>query len=277
MRLTDPQVSFSCWFWDYDNDGWLDILANSYDPTLSDVIKSTLRMPHHSETTRLYRNLEGKRFADVSQAAGVDVSAAPMGSNFADFDNDGLLDFYLGTGDPKYSLLVPNRLFKNVAGRRFADISLSSGTAHLQKGHGVACGDYDRDGDVDLFEQLGGATPGDSYRNVLFQNPGQGNRSITVKLIGKKTNRAAIGARIKVVTAGDSPQTIYRHITSGSSFGGNPLEQTIGLGGAIRIESLEVYWPTSDTTQVFRDLSAGQSIMVTEFESAYESRRELSR
>ena len=107
---------------------------------------------------------------------------------------------YLGTGEPSLATLVPNRMFKNVGGERFADITGTSGTGHLQKGHGVACGDWDRDGDVDLFVQTGGVVDGDKYHNILFQNPGQGNHWLTVKLVGKKTNRAAIGARIKVVT-----------------------------------------------------------------------------
>jgi hypothetical protein len=114
---------------------------------------------------------------------------------------------------------------------------------------------------------MGGVTYGDQYHNVLFQNPGQGNNWLNVKLVGKKTNRCAIGARIKVVTAGEKPLTVYRHVTSGSSFGANPLEQLVGLGKADRIALLEVYWPTSGTTQTFRDLPANQAIEVTEFAS----------
>ena len=116
---------------------------------------------------------------------------ATMGCNFGDFDNDGLLDFYLGTGEPDLSVLVPNRMFKNVDGRRFADITASSGTGNLQKGHGVSCADWDRDGDLDIFIEMGGATPGDRYHNILFENPGQGNNWLTVKLVGEKSNRAA--------------------------------------------------------------------------------------
>jgi hypothetical protein len=194
---------------------------------------------------------------------------ATMGSNFGDFDNDGFLDMYLGTGEPSFATLIPNRMFKNVEGRRFAEITGTSGTGHLQKGHGVACGDWDRDGDVDVFIETGGAVNGDKYHNILFQNPGQGNHWLTVKLTGKKTNRAAIGARIKVVTAGLKPLTIYRHVSSGSSFGANPLEQTIGLAKAERVARLEIYWPTSGTTQVFRDIAADQAIAITELEETY--------
>ncbi len=72
----------------------------------------------------------------------------PMGSNFGDLDNDGYLDFYLGTGDPSYSSIVPNLMFLNVAGQRFADISVTGGFAQLQKGHAVAFADLDNDGDL---------------------------------------------------------------------------------------------------------------------------------
>jgi hypothetical protein len=162
-------------------------------------------------------------------------------------------------------MLRPNRMFKNDGGKRFVDISLSSGTAHLQKGHAVAAGDWDRDGNVDLFVEMGGATPGDQFRNILWQNPGHANSWLTVKLEGVKTNRAAIGARIKAVPEGQGGRAVYRHVTSGSSFGGNPLEQTIGLGPAKKLARLEVYWPTSGTTQVFTDVGVNQCIAVKEF------------
>jgi hypothetical protein len=193
-----------------------------------------------------------------------------MGSNFADLDNDGFLDFYLATGDPQYSTLVPNRLFRNVGGERFAEITISSRTGHLQKGHGVACGDWDRDGHVDMFVQIGGATPGDVFHNAFFQNPAQdGNHWLNVKLVGQRTNRAAIGARIKAVTTGPHPQTIYRHVDSGSSFGANCLEQNIGLGKATGIATLEIHWPASQTTQVFHDVKMDQWLEITEFADRY--------
>jgi ASPIC and UnbV len=67
-----------------------------------------------------------------------------------------------------------------------------------------------------------------------------------------------------VVTDGEHPRTIYRHVTSGSSWGANPLEQHIGLGKANRVAVVEIHWPTSGTTQVFRDVAADQAIQVTE-------------
>jgi hypothetical protein len=160
-------------------------------------------------------------------------------------------------------------MLKNVAGKRFADITASSGTGNLQKGHGVSCGDWDRDGDIDIFIEMGGVSVADRYHDVLFQNPGQGNHWLTLKLVGQKTNRAAIGARIKVVTAGERPLTVHRHVSTGSSWGANPLQQTIGLAGAASVAELEIHWPTSGTTQTFRDISADQAIEVVEFAQDY--------
>jgi hypothetical protein len=87
--------------------------------------------------------------------------------------------------------------------------------------------------------------------------------------VGTKTNRPAVGARIKVVTAGEKSLTVYRHVSSGGSFGANPLQQTIGLGKAERVAEIEVRWPTSGTTQVFRDMAVNQSIEITEFAEEY--------
>jgi hypothetical protein len=117
--------------------------------------------------------------------------------------------------------------------------------------------------------ETGGTANGDKYHNVLFQNPGQGNHWLAVKLVGRKTNRAAIGARIKVVTAGDRSMTVRREVSSGSSFGANPLQQTIGLSRSDRIALLEIHWPTSGTTQIFRDVAADQAIEVTELAESY--------
>jgi hypothetical protein len=269
LEIDGPRGGFACWAWDYDNDGWLDIFATSYDRSLTDVVRGLVGRQHAKCSPRLYRNLAGKRFENRTKEAGLDMVFTAMGSNFSDFDNDGWLDFYLGTGDPDLTTIVPNRMFKNVAGGRFADITGSSGTGHLQKGHAVACGDWDHDGDVDIFIEMGGATNGDMYHNILFQNPGQGNNWLTVKLVGVRTNRAAVGARIKVVTAGERPLVVHRHVSSGSSFGANTLRQTIGLARADRVATLEVDWPASGTTQVFRDIPANQVIEITEFEPHY--------
>jgi hypothetical protein len=269
MGIDGPRTGFSCWAWDYDNDGWLDIFATCYDYSLADAVKGLIGQPHERLSNRLFRNVMGKRFENKTKEAGLDLVFATMGCNFGDVDNDGFLDMYLGTGDPDLSMLVPNRMFKNVAGRRFAEITASAGTGNLQKGHGVSFADWDRDGDLDLFVEMGGAVPGDKYHNILFQNPGQGNHWLTVKLVGQKTNKAAIGARIKVVTNGDPPLVVHRHVSSGSSWGANPLEQHVGLGKSAKVALLEVHWPTSGVTQTFRDIAGDQAIEITEFAARY--------
>ncbi len=251
MGVDGPRDGFGCWAWDYDNDGWLDIFATSFNSTVGEVVQGLIEGPHDRRSNRLFRNAGGRHFENKTHDAGLDSAFSTMGCNFADFDNDGYLDFYLGTGAPDLGFLVPNRMFKNVAGRRFSEITASSGTGNLQKGHGVSCGDWDRDGDIDIFIQMGGTTPGDRYHNLLFQNPGQQNAWLNVKLVGKKSNRAAVGARITVVTAGPDSQTIRRHVSAGSSWGANPLEQHIGLGRADRVSASKSDGPRAGPRKFF--------------------------
>jgi hypothetical protein len=265
MGVGGPRNGFSCWSWDFNNDGWLDIFATCYSRTLTGVVQGLVDEPHQLRSSKLLLNRNGERFEDVSAKMGLDKVYATMGSNYGDFDNDGFLDMYLGTGEPSFATLVPNRMFKNMAGKRFVEITGTARVGNLQKGHGVACGDWDRDGNIDVFIEMGGAVDGDKYHNIMFQNPGHDSAWIAVKLVGSQTNRAALGARIKIVTDGDEPLTVHRHVSPGSSFGSNPLTQTIGLGAANKVRTLEVHWPTSGTTQVFHNLNVKQSIEITEF------------
>jgi hypothetical protein len=269
LGLTGPAYnrSFSCWFWDYDNDGRLDLLVNDYHAALAEVLANTmgLDVPDCGHP-RLYRNEGAQGFRNVSKEVGLDRPIPAMGANFGDIDNDGYLDAYFGTGWMAYSGLIPNVMLKNVEGRRFEDVTDSSRTGHLQKGHGVSFADWDNDGDVDLFVVLGGGYPGDQSYNALFANPGNKHHWLKVKLVGTKTNRSAFGARIKVdLTGADgAARSIYRVIGNNGSFGGNSLVETIGLSDATHVTELTVSWPTSHTTQNFRDLAADQAIEITE-------------
>ncbi len=213
----------------------------------------------------LYRNRGGVRFEEVSGKLGLQIPCLPMGSNFGDLDNDGFLDFYLGTGTPSYESIAPNLMFRNHRGMRFQDVSYSGGFAHLQKGHGVAFGDFDDDGDQDVFQQMGGAYPGDAFPSALYLNPGHGHAWVTLRLVGRASNRFGIGSRIKLVVAEpDGEREIHVTVGSGGSFGGSSLQQEIGLGSATNIVRLEVRWPTSKTTQVFEDVRVGQVYEITE-------------
>ncbi|HXB71377.1 MAG TPA: FG-GAP-like repeat-containing protein, partial [Candidatus Acidoferrales bacterium] len=268
-----PWASFGAWFFDYDNDGWPDLFVADYGASVEDVMRGFRKQPQSGEKLRLFKNLGNGRFRDVTAETGLDRAMMPMGLNFGDIDNDGFLDFYLGSGNPSYASPIPNVLFHNQGGKRFVDITASSGTGVLPKGHGVAFADLDRDGDEDLFVVMGGAAQGDQQTARLFENPGNGNDWINIRLLGVKSNRAAIGARVKVTVRneGGAPRSIYRTVASGGSFGASPLEQHIGLGKSARIENLEIWWPASNTRQNFSGVARNQFIEIQEFGERYQT------
>jgi len=267
LHVELPLRSFPVWFFDYNNDGWLDLFVSSIYHSVVEVAAGYLNLPLNGEGCKLYKNTGKGAFQDVSKEAGLDRTFMAMGSNFGDFDNDGWLDFYLGTGAPSYGAMVPNVLFRNHDGEYFVDVTTSSGTGSLEKGHGVAFADINNDGKNELLIRLGGATPGDSAAMMAFRTPKNENNWITLQLQGVKTNRAAIGTRIKVTveTADHGHRSIHRVVGSGGSFGASPLRQHIGLGNARRVEALEIWWPTSKTRQTFQNLSVNQFIEVKEF------------
>jgi hypothetical protein len=268
--VTEPMWSFPTWFWDYDNDGWLDILVCGYRLRDSgEIAAEYLGLPHQSERARLFRNNRDGTFRDVSQATRLDKILHAMGANFGDLDNDGWLDFYVGTGDPDLSTLIPNRMFRNAEGKVFQDVTTSGGFGHLQKGHGVSFGDLDNDGDQDVFTVVGGAYSGDTARDVLFENPGHGNHWITLQLEGTPANRSAIGARIKVVVqTAQGRRSIYKAVSSGGSFGASPLRQELGLGQAQRIESVEITWPGTKQPQTMQGLAMDRFYRIRQGETA---------
>ena len=168
---------------------------------------------------------------------------------------------------------MPNLMYHNLGGERFADVTMAGGFGHLQKGHGVAFADFDNDGDQDVFVELGGAYPGDAFGNALFQNPGFGKHWIRIKLIGQTSNRCAIGARIRLaLDDAGTPRSIFRWVNSGGSFGANPLTQQFGLGDATTIDELEVFWPKTGKAQMFRDVSVDQFIEIREDSARYRTR-----
>ncbi len=255
--VTEPLKSFPVWFFDYDNDGWEDLLVASFlglllDSSLPALAADYLGLPSEGERPRLYRNRGDGAFEDVTARAGLDKALLVMGANYGDLDNDGFLDFYFGTGEPNLATLIPNRMFRNDGGQRFQDVTSAGGFGHLQKGHGVAFVDFDADGDQDVYTVMGGAYSGDTYQNVLFLNPGHGNRWITLRLEGVAANRSAIGARVAVtVEEAGGERTVYATVGWGGSFGASSLQQEIGLGQATALRSIEIRWPGSGTRQLF--------------------------
>lgn len=258
--------SFAAWFFDYDNCGWPDLFVNSYFTSVDESVRTYLGLPHNAGTLKLYKNLGNGTFRDVTAEAGLEKVFMPMGANFGDIDNDGFLDIYLGNGNPSYVSLLPHVLLRNHGGKYFVDVTASSGTGELHKGHGVAFADIQRRGYEDIVTETGGAVPGDRHALRLFANTATGNDWINLKLVGVKSNRAAIGARIKVTVEnqGKTTRAIYRTVGSGGSFGASPFEQHIGLGKSARIVNIEIFWPTSGTRQSFTGVAKNQFLEMRE-------------
>lgn len=270
--VINPQLSFPTWLFDYDSDGLEDIVVVGYGLNLQqdaagDLLRDYLGQQPEGDWFRLYHNDGNEKFTDVAKQAGLDKITYAMGCNFGDLDNDGWLDFYLGTGKPDFRSLVPNRMFRNVAGKRFEEISMN-GFAHIQKGHGVAFGDIDNDGDQDIYEVMGGAFEGDISANLLFENPGtQGNHWINIELEGTTCNRDAIGSKIavNVIQKGGAKRTIWMSVSTGASFGSASLRQEIGLGPAEKIESVEVRWAQPGPAKsVYTDVPMDRFIKIKE-------------
>lgn len=268
------QATFSTWFFDYDNDGNLDLLACGYgnDTPIASIAGEEALGHYRGNNGKvvLYHNNGKGKFENVSVKAGLNKVAFSMGANFGDIDNDGFADFYLATGNPQFSSLVPNKLYKNNNGQTFTDITAAARVGSLQKGHGVSFADMDNDGFQDIHVSLGGAYIGDAYQNALFINPASGeNQWIDVLLEGQTSNKSAIGAKLKVTfTENGQQRSVYREVNSGSSFGANPLQQHIGVGAATQIDEVLVYWPMTGKTQSFKNLKAGNHFKIKEGSNA---------
>ncbi len=264
--VTEPINSFPAWFWDFNNDGWEDIWVSGYDNSSGHVAMDYLGLKHDGESPRLYQNNKDGTFTDVTKKANLDHPLLTMGSNFGDLNNDGFLDFYAGTGDPDFRSIQPNRMFLNKGGKSFDDVTFHGRFGHLQKGHGVSFADFDRDGDLDIHAVLGGAYEGSVYQNALFENPGGWKTHwIGISLRGNKTNKLGLGARIEIVLENGS--SIFRTVSSGGSFGGNPFDQMIGLGKDGKIKTINIFWPGSQTTQTFSGIDSDGWYQVIENES----------
>lgn len=269
-----PLQSFSTWIFDYNNDGLEDIFVSAYsDPERSpaNIFMANLRLPGDPRVVdrypRLYKNNGDGTFTNVAPEAGLTEPLATMGCNFGDLDNDGFLDFYAATGDPSFVSIVPNKMYRNVAGRTFEDVTFGGGFGHIQKGHAIGFGDLDLDGDQDIYAVMGGAYEGDTFQNLLFENPiGNQNNWINIQLEGRRSNRSAIGAKlIATITENGVSRKIYHTVGTGASFGGNSLLAELGLGTATSIDKLEIVWPNRErTSSVYTNVASNQTIRIVE-------------
>ena len=272
--VEEPLSSFPCWFFDYDNDGLQDIFVADFDPLgFSNmgglVALEMMGKETEAEKPRLYRNRGNGTFEDVTRKKGLWRSMFAMGANFGDLNNDGYLDFYIGTGAPDFRMIVPNLMFLNDGGEKFSDVTVEGRFGNIQKGHAIGFGDLDNDGDQDVYAVMGGAVEGDTYHNLLFQNPGWENHWITLALKGKISNRSAVGAliRVGVIDKAGSQRYFYRRVGTGGSFGSSSLRQEIGLGACRDIKSVEVKWPNGlDVWEKIEGVKLDRSYKIVEGE-----------
>ena len=234
---------------DFDNSGVPGLAITNFD----------------NEMIGLYRRLRAGPYTDVAIEAGVAVPSRKtlgFGCVFADVDLDGLLDLVAVNGhiddtvrnirrDVSYA--QPPHLFLNTGHGRFRDaaVEVSAEFARPKVARGLACGDFDRDGDVDLLVTTNGG-PAHLYRNDQLS----GNRSIRFRLTGTKSNRDAIGATVRIF---NGSETQSRMVKSGSSYlSQSELPVTFGLGKRTSVERVMIQWP-SGRTEEYKNLAAGRA------------------
>jgi ASPIC and UnbV/FG-GAP-like repeat/Tetratricopeptide repeat len=258
-----PYDGFVGFFFDYDNDGWLDIFATGWTERMEEVLHSAITGTPSQERNRLalYHNNGDGTFTDVTSQAGPARTFGAMAAQFGDIDNDGWLDIYLGNGAPPMDTYEPNKLFWNTGTGTFLDVTDSAGVGNLGKGHGATFADFDNDGDLDIYAPIGGAMAGDRQPSSLYRHNGTSKHWLKLRLIGTLSNPDAIGARL---TATLGPRRLYRTVAGGTGFGSmNDPTVFLGLGDATRVDHLHIRWP-SGIEQVLQDIPARQLLVITE-------------
>ena len=264
--------TFTCWFFDYNNDGYQDLLAAGFHSDsfyegksiAHDFGLELMRQPHQAQTGLIYQNNGNGTFTHVSQQVHLDKILYMMGGNFGDIDNDGWLDFYCGNGDPDLRSVIPNRMFR-FDGKVFQEIT-PLGFGHIQKGHGTAFADFDQDGKQDIYMVVGGFYSGDVYQNVLLNNRiDNENNFITIRLKGRQSNRFGVGSKLKLTLfENGSGREIHRVINSGGSFGASSFIEHMGTGKSERVDSLIIQWAGSGKIQKFSDLKVSCNYLIDE-------------
>ena len=241
-RRHPSSVSFPTWFWDYNNDGVLDIYVAAYDALIEDLAASYLGLETDAERACLYEGDGKGGFRDVTRERNLMRPSAPMGANFGDLDNDGYLDFYLGTGYPPYFALMPNLMYRNRSGET---LRRRDHRRRLRKPAERACRGLRRLRSRRRSGRLraDGRSP---RRRSLLQHASIATRdSATAGSWSSSPESSRTGPPsgpgfgCRCAEAGAS-RSVYKWVNSGGSFGANPLEQTIGLGKAERVELLEI-------------------------------------
>ena len=238
-------------FGDYNNDGALDIFVTNFS----------------NETNTLYHNTADGALIDFTNIAGLGETSflkLAFGTKFFDADNDGKLDLFIANGhlypteSDALEYAQTDQLFINTGKETFVDISEQSGGYFSIKrvGRGAAFGDYDGDGDTDIF------VVNLNQAGALLRNEG-GNRHnwLMIKTVGVESNRDGIGARVEVVTRSHSQM---KEVQAGSSYlSGHDLRPLFGLGTEKIAETVRITWP-SGVEQTLKDVEANQLLVITE-------------
>jgi len=251
---------------DYDCDGWLDIVK----PNFSD------------ETISVYHNNGDGTFYDAVYQAGLGsrMKSVGWGAGICDFDNDGWRDIFISTGHV-YPEIAGRRLTVNFADRRilyrnkgqgrFEDVSTKAGPGITQPhtSRGCAFGDFDNDGDVDILVNNMNEAP-----SLLRNDCQTGYNWIKVKCMGTKSNRSAIGARVKVVTGSHSQ---IDEVMSGASYiSNNDFRLHFGLGQASKVDLIAIRWP-SGAKESFSNIEVNQLLYIQEAKGIIRTERFGSR
>ncbi|OLE10478.1 MAG: RNA-binding protein [Acidobacteria bacterium 13_1_20CM_4_56_7] len=247
---------------DYDGDGWLDIARTNFS----------------EQVTSLYRNYGNGAFEDASARAGLGINRKYLGFGvgFLDYDNDGWKDLFLANGHV-YSQIANRKLhinykqrkvlYRNLGNGRFEDVSLTAGPAVRDENlaRGCAFGDFNNDGYVDVIVNNLDGPP-----SLLRNDAGNKNNWIMVKCLGTRSNRSAIGTRVKVTTGRRSQ---IDEVMSGSSYySQNDLRLHFGLGTAKKVETIEISWP-SGLKDNLKDLPVNQLLIVQETKGIVDSKK----
>ena len=263
--LSLPVMAFNAQFCDIDDDGWLDIVQYTWGPH-GDTVHSmqTGEAPPHGHPTRVYRNNRDGTFSLAGAELGLTECWGSMSGNAADLNNDGHLDLALGNGGPLMDRVEPLVILEN-DGHRFRNVTFSAGLPDMGKGHGVNCADLFGDGRQIILSATGGAFPGDLLTTAVFAPKRRPGNYLAVLLRGTRSNRDAIGARLKLVAGGREQ---HRVVNNGSNFGCLPPQQHFGLGTLTAADELEVWWP-SGLREHFQHLPVNTRVRITEGEGRW--------
>lgn len=248
-----PQAGMGVSVGDYDRDGWFDIVKTNFA----------------GDTTTIYKNVGKAVFDDVTFPVGLGANTKWLGwgVGFVDLDNDGWLDIFQVNGHvyPEVGKLTTEAgyaqrkvLYQNLRNGKFADVSAKVGGAVMENisGRGAAFGDFDNDGDVDIVINAVNAAP-----ELIRNDSNSGNNWLKIKLVGVKTNRGGIGARIKLTTE-DGVQ-IDEVRSSNSYYSHNDSRLNFGLGTSKSAKKIEVIW-SNGQVEALNDVAANQLITIRE-------------